>query len=112
MEQQAKKIMETYEERVNDEHLQRIKVEEKLQTMMALTKGFMVEQEKVAEYWKNCFSQLASLANGAIDDVPRMLSNAESSLKFYNRPEDITIFIEHCKQLVGVMRGFIARARG
>jgi len=41
-----------------------------------------------------------------------MLSNAESSLKFYNPPEDVTVFIERCKQLVGVMKGFIARARG
>jgi len=87
-------------------------VEGKLQTVMAQAEGFMAEQEKVAEYWKNYFSQLASLANGAIDDVLRMLSNVESSLKFYNPPEDITIFIEHCKQLVGVMNGFIARARG
>jgi len=112
MEQQAKDMMETYEERVNYEHWQRIEVEEKLQTVMDQAEGFMAEREKVAEYWKSCFSQLASLANGAIDDVPRMLSNAESSLKFYNPPEDVTVFIEHCKQLVGVMKGFIARARG
>jgi len=71
----------------------------------------MAEREKVAEYWKNCFSQLASLDNGAIDDVPRMLSNAESSLKFYNPLEDVTVFIEQCKQLVRVMKGFIARTR-
>ena len=112
MEQQAKEMMETYEGRINDEHWQRIEVEERLQTVMAQAKGFMAEREKVAEYWKNCFSQLASIANGAIDDVPWMLSNAESSLKFYNPPEDITVFIEHCKQLVGVMKDFIARARG
>jgi len=111
MEQQAKEMMKTYKERVDDEYWQRIEVEEKLQTVMAQAEGFMADREKVAEYWKNCFSQLASLANGAIDDVPRMLFNAESSLKFYNPPEDITIFIEHCKQLVGVMKGFIARAR-
>jgi len=67
----------------------------------------MAEQEKVTGYWKNC-----SLANGAIDDVPRMLSNVESSLKFYNPPEDITIFMEHCKQLVGVMKDFIACTSG
>jgi len=95
--------METYEERINDEHWQSIEVEEKLRTVIAQAEGFMVEREKVAEYWKNCFSHLASLANGAIDDVLRMLSDVESSLKFYNPPEDITIFIEHYK-LVGAMR--------
>jgi len=35
MNQQAKEMMEIYEERVNDEHWQRIEVEEKLQTVMA-----------------------------------------------------------------------------
>jgi len=30
MKQQAKEMMETYEERVNDEHWQRIEVDEKL----------------------------------------------------------------------------------
>jgi len=111
MEQQAKKMMGTYEQRINDEYSQRREVEEKLQTVMAQAECFMAEREKVAEYWRNCFSQLASLANGAIGDVPRMLFNVELSLKFYNPPEDITIFIEHCKQLVGAMKGFIARAR-
>jgi len=86
-------------------------VEKRLQTVMAQAEGFMAEREKVVEYWKNCFSQLASLANGAIDDVPRMLSNAESSLKFYNPPKDVTVFLEHCKQLVGMIKGFIACAR-
>ena len=61
----------------------------------------MAERGKVAEYWRNCFSQLASLANRAIDDVLRMLFNAKSSLKLNNPPEDITIFIKHCKQLAG-----------
>jgi len=31
------------------------------------------EREWTLGYWKTCFSQLASLANGAIEDVLRML---------------------------------------
>ena len=50
MEQQAKEIMKTYKERVDDEYWQRIEVEEKLQTVMAQAEGFMADREKVAEY--------------------------------------------------------------
>jgi len=54
---------------------------------------------------------LAALANGAIDGVPRMLSEAESSLFFFNPPSEVKIFIEHCKGLVAEMKSMIAHAR-
>jgi len=46
MEQQTKEMMETNEERVNDEHWQRIEMEEKLQTVMAQAEGFMLGGRK------------------------------------------------------------------
>jgi len=32
------------------------------------------------DHWKKFFSQLATLANGVIEDVPNMLSEAETML--------------------------------
>jgi len=40
------------------------------------------EHEHIIKHWKMCFSQLATLANGAIEDVPRMLREADVSLRF------------------------------
>ena len=47
--------------------------------MLTHIEGYMAEQERTVEHWKRCFSQLAALANGAIDGVPRMLAEAESA---------------------------------
>jgi len=51
------------------------------------------------------------LSVGAIDGIPRMLGEAESSLFFLNPPTEVKIFIEHCKGLVVEMKNMINRAR-
>jgi len=111
MKQQMKEMMIECEERVGEEHRQRIEAEGQYRTMLAQIEGHMAEQERVAAHWRNCFSQLAALANGAIDGVPRMLSEVESSLFFFNPLSEVKIFIEHCKGLVVEMKSMIARAR-
>jgi len=52
---------------------------------------------------------LASLANGAIEDVPRMLKEADVSLMFRPVPKEVESFVEHCKGLVGLMKKMVAR---
>ena len=111
MEQQMKEIMVECEKCVEEVHCQRTKVEEQYQTMLTQMKGYMAEQKGTVKHWKRCFSQLAALANGAIDGVPRMLAEAESSLFFFNPPREVKIFIEHCKGLVVEMKNMISRAR-
>jgi len=54
---------------------------------------------------------LASLANGAMEDVPRMLREADVSLIFRTVPKEVESFIEHCKWLVGLMKEMVARSR-
>jgi len=41
----------------------------KYQTLITQMEGYIEEHEKIVEYWKTCFSQLAALANRAIDVV-------------------------------------------
>jgi len=57
----------------------------------------IVEQEEVVKYLKKSFSQLAPLANGAIEDIPKMVSNAKMIPQFCDPPQEIKIFINHCK---------------
>jgi len=58
-----------------------------------------------------CFSQLTALANGAIDEVPRMLREADISLMFFNPPDAVQNFLNHCKYLLEQMKIMIARSR-
>jgi len=44
---------------------------------------------------------LASSADGAMEDVSRMLRKADVSLMFCTVPKEVESFIEHCKWLVG-----------
>jgi len=68
-------------------------------------------QEGNIRHWKESFSQLAALANGAIEDIPRLLSEAESALPIFNPPKKIETFLDHCKKLIEEMRSMISRAR-
>jgi len=58
---------------------------------------------------KDVFLTVAS--NGAIDEVPRMLSEADISLMFFNPPDAVQKFLNHCKYLVEQMKIMIARSR-
>ncbi|KOM55225.1 hypothetical protein LR48_Vigan11g120400 [Vigna angularis] len=94
-----------------EERWKMMECEESHQALIKWMEDRIVEQERVVDHWKESFSQLAALANGAIENVPRMVSDAEAITHFYNPPEEIKLFISHCKWLVGEMKAFIARAR-
>jgi len=79
--------------------------------MIIQVEGCIEEHEKTAEHWKTCFSQLATLANWAIKDVPRMLAEADVALFFYKPPKVVEVLIEHCKRLVGLMKDMVARRK-
>jgi len=51
------------------------------------------------------------LANGAIEDVPRMLKETDVSLMFRPVPKEVESLVEHCKWLVGLMKEMVARNR-
>jgi len=72
---------------------------------------YSVEQEMAMEHWRRCFSQLACLANGAIEGIPRLLAEAEAALPIFNPPREIEAFFSHCKKLIREMNNMIARAR-
>jgi len=65
------------EERVNKERILLLELEERHQAAMTRAREYMVEQEKDVVHWQRNFSQLAALANGANEDIPRMLREAD-----------------------------------
>ena len=98
------------EERVNKERMLLLELEERHQAAMTRARDYMVEQEKDVAHWQRNFSQLAALANGAIEDVPRMLREADA-VTFCDPPREVQIFLNHCKWLVEQMNILIARVR-
>jgi len=106
-----KEIMAEYEEKLKEEQWQKMEAEERYQMMMTQLENHVADQERNIIHWKMCFAQLATLANGAIEDVPRMLREADSSLMFFNLSDSIQIFINHCKYLVEQMKVIIGRSR-
>jgi len=110
-EPRMKEIMLEYEEKLKEEQWQKLEAEERHQIMMTQLENHIADQERDIIHWKTCFSQLAALANGAIEDVPRMLREADSSLMFFNFPDSVQTFLNHCKYLVEHMKVIIARSR-
>jgi len=96
IEHQVEETMAICKERVKKERMQLIEVEERHQATMGHMKNYVIEQGEVVNHWKRSFSQLSALANGAIDDVPRMLCEAHVVL-FRDSPREVKIFIGHCK---------------
>ena len=92
--------MSEYEEKMKEEEYQKMETEERHQIMMTQLENHIADQERDIIYWKTCFSQLAALANGAIDEVPRMLRETDISLMFFNPPDVVQNFLNHCKYLV------------
>jgi len=110
-ESQMKEIMSEYEEKLKEEHWQKMEAEERHQMVMTQLENHIADQERDIIHWRTCFSQLAALANGAIEDVPRMLREADSSMMFFNFPDSAQTFLNHCKYLVEQMKVMIARSR-
>jgi len=71
----------------------------------------IAEHDEARIHCKRCFSQLIALANGAIDEVPRMLREADATLMFFNLPEKVQDFLNHCKYLVEEMKSIVAHAK-
>jgi len=86
-ESQMKEIMLEYEERMKEDQWRRMEIEERHDIMMSQLESHIAEQDKIIVHWKTCSSQLVALANGAIDEVPRMLREVDISLMFLNPPE-------------------------
>jgi len=97
---QMKEIMAEYEDKLKKEQWQKMEAEERHQMMITQLENHIEDQERDIIHWKTCFSQLAALANGAMEDVPRMLREANSSLMFFNFPDSVQTFLNHCKYLV------------
>ncbi|KOM47161.1 hypothetical protein LR48_Vigan07g086500 [Vigna angularis] len=102
--------MEEYIEE-QEERWRSMEFEERHQALIKRMEDHIAEQEEAVKHWKGSFSQLAMLANGAIEDIPKMVLDAEASTHFCSPPEEIKLFINHCKWLVGEMKSFIARAQ-
>jgi len=94
-ESRMNEIMSEYEEKLKEEQWQKIEAEERQQMMITQLENHIADQERDIIYWKTCFSQLAALANGAMEDVPRMLREADSSLMFFNFPDSVQTFLNH-----------------
>jgi len=69
------------------------------------------ELKGAAKYWRRCFSKLAAIANGAIEDVPRMLTDVEITMPIFNPPKAIEDFLGYCRKIVREMKNIVARAR-
>jgi len=104
-------LVEEWEGKANKEREQRLEEEVNYTAKIVQLEECLEERELTLGYWKIYFSQLASLANGAIEDVPRMLMEADVSLMFRTIPKEVESFIEHCKWLVGLMKEMVARSR-
>jgi len=69
------------------------------------------ELKGAVEHWKRCFSKLAAMANGAIEHVPKMLTDAEIAMPIFNPSKAIEDFLSYYRKLVGEMKNIVARAR-
>jgi len=103
--------VEEWENKANKECELRLEEEANYTTKIVQLEESIEEREQTLGYWKTRFSQLASLANGAIEDVPRMLREADVSLMFRPVPKEAESFVEHCKWLVGLMKEMVTRNR-
>ncbi|KOM57963.1 hypothetical protein LR48_Vigan11g099600 [Vigna angularis] len=90
------KQMEGYIEQ-REERWRMMECEEGHQVLIKQMEDRIAKQERAVNHWKESFSQLVALANGAIENIPRMVSDAEAMTHFCNPPEEIKLFINYCK---------------
>jgi len=104
-------LVEEWEDKANKKREQRLEEEVDYTAKIVQLEERLEERERTLAYWKTCFSQLASLANGAIEDVSRLLREVDASLMFRTVPKEVESFIEHCKWLVGLMKEMVTRSK-
>jgi len=97
------------EDKVRKERVRLLEEEVNYLAKIVQLEEHLKEHENITEHWKTCFSQLAALANGAIEGVPKMLREVEASLTFRTVPKEVKTFLDHCKWLVGLMKDMVAR---
>ena len=102
-------LIREWEDKARKEHVQRLEEEINYLTQIVQLEERLEEHEHITKHSKMCFSQLAALANGAIEDVPRMLREADVSLTFHIVPKEVETLLDHCKWLVGLMKNMVAR---
>jgi len=97
------------DDKARKEHVQRLEEEVNYLAKIVQLEEHLKEHEHITKHWKMCVSQLATLANGAIEDVPRMLREADVSLTFRTIPKEVETFLDNYKWLVGLMKDMVAR---
>jgi len=85
------------EDKARKQHVQCLEEEINYLTQIVQLEERLEEHEHITKHWKMCFSKLAALANGEIEDVPRMLREADVSLTFRTVPKEVETFLDHCK---------------
>ena len=97
--------------KLEKERLHHAESEKRHRELMVQMNEYVVEQGRITEHWKTCFSQLASLANGAIENVPKLLVDDESAMSIFNPPKGIEAFLNHYKKLMEEMKNVMVRAQ-
>lgn len=59
-------------------------------------------------FWMDRFSKLVYLTNSAIGEIPPLLRAADGMANPLSTPQEISIFIEHCKSLIEQMKKLMA----
>ena len=106
-ERQMKDTVSAYEAKMAEESWYRVESKEENQRLITEC----AELKGTVEYWRGCFSKLAAIANRVIEDVPRMLTDAEIAMPIFNPPKAIEDFLGYCRELVGEKKNIVARAR-
>ncbi|KAJ1402719.1 hypothetical protein SESBI_27812 [Sesbania bispinosa] len=75
-------------------------------------KDDVVYQSKRRWFWATRFANLVWIANGAVEDVPRLLKMADAMINPLTTPEEICNFIEHCKSLMRQMKQWMDFGEG
>jgi len=70
VERQMREVVSTYEVKMDEERWHKAELEKEHRGVISRMNEYTVEQEMTIEHWKRCFSQLAALANGAIEEIP------------------------------------------
>jgi len=88
VERQMREVVSTYEVKMDEERWHRAELEKEHQEVISRMNEYAVEQKMTIEHWNRCFSQLAALVNGAIEDIPLLLVEAETALPMFNPPRE------------------------
>ncbi|KAJ1400744.1 hypothetical protein SESBI_29287 [Sesbania bispinosa] len=118
MKQQMQEMVVDYERKIEKENLVTREMVEKYQDIIKKKhediQGLLGQQKEKYDvvyqskremvFWATRFSNLVWIANGAVEDVPRLLKMANAMINPLTTPEEICNFIEHCKSPMRQMK--------